>query len=118
MRNRSHSIVLQLALLAAFQSRRADVIQHLFENHGAPALAEALLGLASKEAAGILDLLGTEQQALIVQSMAACAPTAPTAPTQVRDNRQPSQASAPRRALSANRPWGGRLFSRLLPIGR
>lgn len=115
MRNRSHSIVLQLALLAAFQSRRADVIQHLFENHGAPALAEALLGLASKEAAGILDLLGTEQQALIVQSMAACAPTAPT---QVRDNRQPSQASAPRRALSANRPWGGRLFSRLLPIGR
>lgn len=67
MHARTDSSTLQLALVAAFHTRRGQVLQHLFDNHGPAAIAQALSGLSVGERAGVLALLPPLAQSQIRQ---------------------------------------------------
>ncbi|MBV8617991.1 MAG: hypothetical protein JOY84_03930 [Curvibacter sp.] len=67
MHARTDSSTLQLALVAAFHTRRDQVLQHLLDNHGPAAIAQALSGLSAAECAGVLALLPPQAQTQIRQ---------------------------------------------------
>lgn len=62
------------AVASALAERRADVLRHLAERHGATLMAQAMAGLSPRQRADALSLLGAAQRQRIADQLPRPAP--------------------------------------------